>query len=82
MKIRAVDVNGSRIGYPSVLPDFLNRIPAEQKFGRVTADSAYDTRKCHHGHCRTERTQCYLISQERESMEGNHSDSSERDPAG
>jgi hypothetical protein len=29
------------------LPDLLNQIPPEQELGSVTADGAYDTRKCH-----------------------------------
>jgi len=30
-----------------VLPDLLNQIPADETIGSVTADGAYDTRKCH-----------------------------------
>lgn len=30
-----------------VLPELLNQIPADQDIGSVTADRAYDTRKCH-----------------------------------
>jgi len=30
-----------------VLPDLLGQIPADQEIGSVTADGAYDTRKCH-----------------------------------
>jgi hypothetical protein len=29
------------------LPDLLSQIPEDQKIGSVTADRAYDTRKCH-----------------------------------
>ena len=47
LEIRAVEVTGSHIGDAPVLPDLLNQIPAEQEIGSVTADGAYDTRKCH-----------------------------------
>ena len=30
-----------------MLPDLLNQIPADHDLGSVTADGAYDTRKCH-----------------------------------
>ncbi len=30
-----------------MLPELLNQIPADQDIGSVTADGAYDTRKCH-----------------------------------
>jgi transposase len=30
-----------------VLPDLLDQIPADEEIGSVTADGAYDTRKCH-----------------------------------
>ena len=40
-------VDGSNIGDAPVLPDLLNQIPPSQNIGSVTADGAYDTRKCH-----------------------------------
>ena len=30
-----------------MLPELLNQIPDDQDIGSVTADGAYDTRKCH-----------------------------------
>ena len=30
-----------------MLPDFLSQIPPDQEHSSVTADGAYDTRKCH-----------------------------------
>ena len=45
--IRAVEVTASHIGDAQALPDLLGQIPADQKIGSVTADGAYDTRKCH-----------------------------------
>ena len=30
-----------------MLPELVNQIPSDQDIGRVTADGAYDTRKCH-----------------------------------
>ena len=31
----------------SILPDLLDQIAADEEIGSVTADGAYDTRKCH-----------------------------------
>ena len=42
-----MEITGSHIGDASVLPDLLKQIPAHEKSGSVTADGAYDTRKCH-----------------------------------
>ena len=47
LEVRAVEVTGSNIGDAPVLPDLLNQIPPHQDIGSVTADGAYDTRKCH-----------------------------------
>ena len=47
LEVRAVEVTGSNIGDAPVLPDLLNQIPPQQDIGSVTADGAYDTRKCH-----------------------------------
>jgi hypothetical protein len=45
--VRAVEVTGSNIGDAPMLPELLNQIPPDQDIGSVTADGAYDTRKCH-----------------------------------
>ena len=45
--IRAVEFTSSREGDSPVLPGLLAQIPPEQLIGTVTADGAYDTRKCH-----------------------------------
>jgi hypothetical protein len=47
LEVRAVEVTSSNIGDAPVLPELLNQIPADQDIGSVTADGAYDTRKCH-----------------------------------
>ena len=47
LEVRAVEVTGSHIGDAPVLPDLLSQIPEDQDIGSVTADGAYDTRKCH-----------------------------------
>jgi len=47
LEIRAVEVTSSHIGDAPILPDLLNQIPPDQEIGFVTADGAYDTRKCH-----------------------------------
>jgi len=47
LEVRAVEVTGSTIGDAPMLPELLNQIPPDQDIGSVTADGAYDTRKCH-----------------------------------
>ena len=45
--IRAVEFTPSREGDSPVLPDLLGQIPEDEDIGTVTADGAYDTRRCH-----------------------------------
>jgi hypothetical protein len=45
--IRAVEFTPSREGDSPVLPDLLDQIPQDEDIGTVTADGAYDTRRCH-----------------------------------
>jgi IS5 family transposase len=45
--IRAVEFTSSHQGDSPVLSDLLAQIPADQAIGTVTADGAYDTRRCH-----------------------------------
>jgi hypothetical protein len=47
LEIRAVEFTSSDIGDAPMLPELLGQIPPDQEIGRVTADGAYDTRKCH-----------------------------------
>lgn len=47
LEIRAVEVTISNVGDAPMLPDLLAQIPPEQEIATVTADGAYDTRKCH-----------------------------------
>lgn len=47
LEIRAVEFTSSGIGDAPILPDLLGQIPPDQEIGSVTADGAYDTRKCH-----------------------------------
>ena len=47
LEIRAVEVTSSSVGDAPMLPDLLNQIPPGQEIGSVTADGAYDTRRCH-----------------------------------
>ena len=44
---RAVEVTSSDVGDARMLPELLAQIPADQDIASVTADGAYDTRKCH-----------------------------------
>ena len=45
--IRAVEFTPSREGDSPVLPDLLEQIPRSERIGTVTADGAYDSRRCH-----------------------------------
>lgn len=47
LEVRAIEVTGSNIGDAPMLPDLLGQIAPDQEIGSVTADGAYDTRKCH-----------------------------------
>ena len=47
LEVWAVEVTGSNIGDAPMLPEFLKQTPSGQDIGIVTADGAYDTRKCH-----------------------------------
>ncbi len=45
--VRAVEFTSSRQGDSPLLPGLLTQIPPEEAIGTVTADGAYDTRRCH-----------------------------------
>ena len=47
LEIRAIEVTGSNVGDAPMLPELLDQIPADVEIASVTADGAYDTRKCH-----------------------------------
>lgn len=47
LEVQAVEVTGAGVGDPTMLPELLEQIPTDQDIGSVTADGAYDTRKCH-----------------------------------
>ncbi|WP_143058078.1 IS5 family transposase, partial [Loktanella fryxellensis] len=47
LEVRAVEITGSNTGDAPMLPHLLNQIPQDQEIGSVTADGAYDTRRCH-----------------------------------
>ena len=52
LEIRAVEITGSNTGDAPMLLHLLNQIPHDQEIGSVTADGAYDTRRCHNAiHC-------------------------------
>ena len=45
--IRAVEFTPSSDGDSPILPELLGQIPQDERIGTVTADGAYDTRRCH-----------------------------------
>lgn len=47
MEIRAAEFTTSDVGDAPMLPELLDQIPPDQEIASVTADGAFDTRKCH-----------------------------------
>lgn len=47
LEIRAIEITGSNVGDAPMLPELLGQIPDDVEIGSVSADGAYDTRKCH-----------------------------------
>ena len=47
LEIRATEFTTSDVGDAPMLPELLDQIPADKEFASVTADGAFDTRKCH-----------------------------------
>jgi hypothetical protein len=47
LEIRAAEFTTSDVGDAPMLPELLARIPPGQEIATVTADGAFDTRKCH-----------------------------------
>ena len=47
LEIRAAEFTTSEIGDAPMLPELLDQIPPQQEIATVTADGAFDTRKCH-----------------------------------
>jgi len=46
LEVQAVEVTGAGVGDAPMLPELLTQIPPDQDIASVTADGAYDTRKC------------------------------------
>ena len=47
LEIRAADFTASDIGDAPMLPELPDQIPPDQEIATITADGAFDTRKCH-----------------------------------
>ena len=47
LEIRAAEFTSSDVGDAPMLPELLKQIPPDQPIASVTADGAFDTRKCH-----------------------------------
>jgi hypothetical protein len=47
LEVRAIEVTSSDIGDAPMLPELLDQIAPHHEVASVTADGAYDTRKCH-----------------------------------
>jgi hypothetical protein len=47
LEIRAAEFTTGDVGDAPILPELLEQIPPDQEIASVTADGAFDTRKCH-----------------------------------
>ena len=47
LEIRAVEITGSNTGNAPMRLELIDQIPCNQQISSLTADSAYDTRRCH-----------------------------------
>ena len=47
LEIRATEFTTRDVGDAPMLPGLLDQIPLDQEIASVTADGAFDTRKCH-----------------------------------
>jgi len=47
LEIRAAEFTTGDVGDAPMLPELLDQIPPDQEIASVTADGAFDTRKCH-----------------------------------
>jgi hypothetical protein len=87
LEIRAAEFTTNDVGDAPMLPELLNQIPPDQEIATVTADGAFDTRKCHrcgglrgpirgHGppshHRRSRRGSDHPAPQERQTVETRH----------
>ena len=68
--IRAVEFTPSREGDSPVLPDLLGQIPQDDEISTVTADGAYDTRRCHAAIAQRGATPIVPIREARPALEG------------
>jgi hypothetical protein len=66
LEIRAVEVTTSNVGDAPMLPDLLGQIDPKQEIATVTADGAYDTRKCHNAIANAEARGIEAVRQDRE----------------
>ena len=81
LEIRAAEFTTSDIGDAPMLPELLDQIPPDQEIGSVTADGAFDTRKCHRGHRRPRRCGNHPAPQERQALEARHAGAIARNEA-
>ena len=84
LEIRAAEFTTSDVGDAPMLPELLDQIPPDQEIASVTADGAFDTRKCHDAIARRSRRCCdHSAPQERQALEARQprSDRAQRGPA-
>jgi hypothetical protein len=75
--IRAVEFTPSSDGDSPVLPELMDQIPDGEEIGTVTADGAYDPRRCHTAtHCPAMHV--YMHERDRPAGHRDHTDPQER----
>tara|TARA_R100000935_G_scaffold34072_2_gene54645 strand:+ start:3114 stop:3857 length:744 start_codon:yes stop_codon:yes gene_type:complete len=72
LEVRAVEITGSNTRDAPMLPYLLNQIPRNQEIGSVTADGAYDTRRCHNAIAERGATAVTPLRLRHPAMEANH----------
>jgi hypothetical protein len=60
LEIRAAEFTTSDVGDAPMLPELLDQIPPDQEIASVTADGAFDTRKCHEAIAARSAADAYL----------------------
>ncbi len=71
LDVRAVDLTSHSVGGAPMLSEGRNPVPSDQEMASVTADGAYDTRKCHDAIAERGACACHSCPQECEALQDN-----------
>ena len=72
LEIRAAEFTTSDVGDAPMPPELLDHIPPEQQISNVTADGAFDTRKCHEAIAARGAAAIIPPHKKRQAMEARH----------